>query len=1250
MKKNFILMVISIMILVAIPSGTIQQAKIQDASMVPSVPSVPRAPNSPNIKAERAKLDFNFGDIPLYFISNKGQVNQEAIFYAQTSKYTLWLTKEGLIFDHSVLRKDATDHANPPRRNRDIYQLCFRTTNKNPEMFAVEKNHLKINYFKGNDKSRWYCDIPTSKAVLYKNIYKNIDLKVYGIEKQVEYDWIIKPGGNPEDICFEYQNVKSTQIDDQGNLVIETDFNESLHKRPIGFQANDNSENAVIKEKPVPVEVKFKKTGENRYCFEVGNFNKNKELVIDPTVLTYSTYLGGKGLDEGYGIAVDSSGYTYVTGQTWSTNFPLKNQYQSDPGSEDIDAFVAKIDTTQSGSSSLIYSTYLGGLNLDCGSDIAVDSNGKVYVTGQTESTDFPTKNAYQTYQGDRDVFVVKIDTTKSGTAGLVYSTYFGGTDEDFGNGIAIDNKGNAYIAGGTFSLDFPTLNPCDATTAEDALEGFVARLDTTRSGTSSLIYSTYLGGNSSDECLDIVVDNNNCAYITGWTYSKDFPKKNQYQTYRGFSDVFVTKINTAVKGASSLVYSTYLGGSDSDYGQGIALSTSNTGYVHVTGITRSPNYPTLKSYQKHQGKEDAFVTTIDTTRTGTSSLIYSTYLGGENIDIGNGIAVDPMNGQCVYVTGVTRSSSFPILNPYQTSQGDDNEDVFVSKLDTSVAGSSSLLFSTYLGGKGKDVGNAIAVYDSRNVFVTGFTYSINFPTLNQYQKDPGDFNKDAFVTRLLLEPDKPPAIQLNRTNLDFSAVTGTTNSHTGSQSFTVSNSGGGNLNWTASTSDTWISIEPSTGTADTLVNVSVDPTGLAAGVTTGTITISDPLAENSPQTLNVTLTVREPGSTNPPFGEFSTPVDGSTVSSSIAVTGWVLDDVGVESVKIYRLEGEAPVYSVYIGDALFVEGARPDIEAAYPDYPMNYRAGWGYMMLTNFLPSGGNGTFTLQAVAVDVEGKETILGSKTIIADNAHAVKPFGAIDTPIQGGTISGNKFTNWGWVLTPQPNKIPINGSTLNVWIDGVIIGHPTYNVSRPDIEGLFTGYANSSGAGGYFNLDTTLYPNGIHIIFWTASDDAGNSDGIGSRYFSIQNSAGDHVSNVMAPVDNERELGIEKITVDNSAPVKVKKGFNRDSEAKPVYPANKGYTYIRLKELERVEIHFTSASVVKPLGLQVVPGRMKPLPVGSSLDKEKGIFYWQPGPGFVGDYRLVFLTKSSAGKWSKRNILVHIVPGSHAGNDE
>jgi hypothetical protein len=243
-----------------------------------------------------------------------------------------------------------------------------------------------------------------------------------------------------------------------------------------------------------------------------------------------------------------------------------------------------------------------------------------------------------------------------------------------------------------------------------------------------------------------------------------------------------------------------------------------------------------------------------------------------------------------------------------------------------------------------------------------------------------------------------------------------------------------------------------------------------------------------------------------PPFGSFDTPAHGATgVTGAIPVTGWTLDDVAVTRVEIHRnpMPGEpsGPNGKVYVGDATFVPGARPDVAAAYPTYPNADRAGWGYMLLPNMLSGQGNGPFTLYAH--DPEGHVTLLGSKAITCTNAAATRPFGTIDTPAQGHFVSGSAYNVFGWALTPQPGTIPTDGSTLQVYVDGVPLGHPTYDLYRSDIATLFPGYANSDGAVGLFVLDTTTLANGLHTIAWSVADDLGRSDGIGSRYFWVQN---------------------------------------------------------------------------------------------------------------------------------------------------
>lgn len=472
--------------------------------------------------------------------------------------------------------------------------------------------------------------------------------------------------------------------------------------------------------------------------------------------------------------------------------------------------------------------------------------------------------------------------------------------------------------------------------------------------------------------------------------------------------------------------------------------------------------------------------------------------------------------------------------------------------------------------------------------------------------------------------------ISLNRTRLYFAVNTNGTKTST--QTVLISNSGTGTLSWTATANASWLKVTPASGTQSGVLSVYIQPAGLNVGSYSSSITVSASGASNTPQTITVYLSVIQAGSTQLPFGEFSTPLAGSTVQSSIPVTGWVLDDIEVTSVKIYNGAN-------YIGDAVFVEGARPDVASAYPGYPKNYQAGWGYMLLSYFLPGGGNGSYTLYAIATDAEGNQVSLGEHTITVNNSSAVKPFGAIDTPTQGGLASGSTFINWGWVLTPQPRSIPISGSTINVWVDGVNIGHPTYNLYRADIATLFPGYANSNGAVGYRSINMSSYSNGIHTIQWTASDSGGNSDGIGSRYFTVQNVSSDENSTALAYKEEAKPRWTSDMALsplDNSKPITVACGYNTNVTPKVMYPDQNGIIAIHIPELERIEIHLQSANsqqTITPLGR---------LPVGSTWDSQQGILYWQPGPGFLGIYSLPFVYESSNKKPEKLVIEITIEP--------
>ena len=462
-------------------------------------------------------------------------------------------------------------------------------------------------------------------------------------------------------------------------------------------------------------------------AFTFGEYVTTEPLVIDPTLI-YSTYLGGSGADWGYDIAVDGPGNAYITGGTWSNDFPTKDPLQSDHGGS-CDVFVAKLNASGSG---LVYSTYLGGSSTDLGKSIAVDSLGNAYITGGTCSNDFSTKNPLQPdYGGGCDAFVAKLDP--SGSA-LIYSTYLGGSDGDEGHNIAVDTLGNAYIIGRTFSADFPSQNPLQPDYGGGYSDVFVAKLNASGSG---LVYSTYLGGSGKDLGESIAVDSLRNAYITGLSESADFPTQGPLQPDYGggYSDVFVAKLNAS---GSGLVYSTYLGGSGEDWGSDIAVDS--LGNAYITGWSKSADFPTQGPLQPDYGGGcDAFVAKLNASGFG---LVYSTFLGGTGGDSGRGIAVDSLGN--VYITGGTYSADFPTKNPLQPDYGG-GRDAFVAKLNASGSG---LVYSTFLGDSGGDLGLGIAADGSGNASITGWSESTDFPTKNPLQPDYGG-GRDAFVAKI---------------------------------------------------------------------------------------------------------------------------------------------------------------------------------------------------------------------------------------------------------------------------------------------------------------------------------------------------------------------------------------------------------------------------------------------------------------------------------------------------------------------
>ena len=735
----------------------------------------PISASQANPQAQARILD-GYGKLPLSFEANHGQADARVKFLSRKGGYTLFLTgDEAVLAWGGKKTKQASttrfvsgyrfsDTASPGKLDAPsgagqrpstlsadpevlatggVLRMKLRNANLAAKVTGQDELAGTSNYFIGNDPAKWRAKVPTYAKVKYEGIYPGIDLVYYGNQRQLEYDFIVAPGADPHRIAFDVRGAKRIRRDARGDLVLTMKMGEDeirWHK-PVVYQEKNGARQEIAAHYAI--------TDTNRVGFELAKYDASKPLYIDP--LIYSTYLGGSGNDEGYGIAVDSAGNAYVTGQTASIDFPTMNPLQPSYGGNG-DAFVAKLNAN---GSALVYSTYIGGSGGDVGFGIAVDSGGNAYVTGYTESTDFPTTNPLQpTSGGNGDAFVAKLNPNGSA---LVYSTYLGGSNHDGGFGIAVDGAGNAYVIGQTSSADFPTMNPLQPNSGGNG-DAFVTKINPNG---SALVYSTYLGGSGADIGAGIAVDGAGNAYVTGQTNSTDFPTVNPLQPANGGgNDAFVSKINPS---GSALVYSTYLGGGrdeDDSFDQPLSagIAVDSAGNAYVTGQTYSTDFPiTPGAFQTFCAGGpgpcawygDAFVSKLNPTG---SALVYSTYLGGVGRDAGYGIAVDSAGD--AYVTGRTLAmglpGSFPVTpGAFQTTCNNNCVDAFVTRIDHS---GSVLVYSTFLGGWGGDRlenwGHGIAADGSGNAYVIGKTQSIHFPTKNPLQAaNAGGY--DAFVTKI---------------------------------------------------------------------------------------------------------------------------------------------------------------------------------------------------------------------------------------------------------------------------------------------------------------------------------------------------------------------------------------------------------------------------------------------------------------------------------------------------------------------
>jgi hypothetical protein len=687
------------------------------------------------------------------FIANNGQIDARVAYVARTFGGALFVTQQGeLVYALPESRIDGTalrENLMEANNNRLIPHTIQ----------GVNATQTRINSFKGNDPSQWKTDIATFAEIDFGEIYEGIDFKLHSYGNNVEKIFTVHPGGTVDKIKLGLDGVSSLRVNSKGALEATTSLGVVTFTKPVAYQIINRQRVEVdaaykVDQTPIPPTSKIGKGASLAvYSFEIAEYDTSEDLIIDP--LLASTFVGGGGTDMGIEIDLDSSGNIIISGMTDSLDFPsTTGAYEASIGG-DQDIFVAKLNPE---GDQLLFATYIGGssdeyYNPDDPFEfyhfgMAVDDSGDIYVANNTASTDFPvTSDAYDTTfnGGGSDLFVAKLSSTGDQ---LLYATFVGGSDAEYGGGIEVDSSGNAYVTGQTYSTNFPATAGAYA----QAFQGgesdiFVIKINP--SG-SSLIYSTFLGGSAWDESTNIVVDSSGCAYVLGGGGSTDFPTTagafdTSHNDGGSYWDIYLTKLNSA---GSGLVYSTFLGGDDEEWASSMTLDSA--GNVYVYGGTNSADFPVTpgayetafpKNGLDDIGKKTAFITKMNPSGT---DLIYSTFFSKGGM---GGIAVDAEGN--TYMSGVTNSSEFPATQDAVSMTLGGDYDAVLMKLNPD---GDEILYATYLGGSfvtdGLEVGMDIAVDALGNMYVVGFTDSTDFPVQAPVQSAYGGGAYDAFMVK----------------------------------------------------------------------------------------------------------------------------------------------------------------------------------------------------------------------------------------------------------------------------------------------------------------------------------------------------------------------------------------------------------------------------------------------------------------------------------------------------------------------
>jgi hypothetical protein len=847
--------------------------------------------NSASGASTEAQISEAYGKLPLSFEANEGQTDGRVKFISRGPGYGLFLTSTDAVL---ALRNKSQAQGG----QQAVVRMRLLEANPDAHVEGHDELQGKSNYYVGNDPEKWRTGVATYARVQYRNVYPGIDMVYYGNQRQLEYDFVVAPGADPRRVAVGFEGVEALKVDAGGDLILRTAGGEIRQHKPVIYQEVDGARREVAGN--------YVLKGSGEVGFNVGEYDAARPLVIDP-VLVYSTFLGGSDGDSGFSIDVDARGYAYVTGYTTSNDFPVVKAAQDKranlPGTTRpyySDAFVTKLNALGTG---LIYSTYLGaGRAGEIGKGIAADAAGNAYVTGSTVCSpcvngngpnDFPVLNAAQPTAADpQEGFVVKL----SPAGAIVFSTFLGGTSGDSGEKIVVDDaSGDTYVAGNTGAPGFPTTpgayksSTC-STCANGTNHGYVVKYNTA----GAVQWSTLIGVGYA---YDIALDNGGNTYLTG-AAGLGFPvTPGAFQEkVTGGGEAFVAKLNPQ---GSDLLYSTFLGGAQSDRGYGIDVDAAGNAYV--TGHTQSATFPVTPGAldASFNGGEDAFVTKLNATGT---ALIYSTFLGGRGKDVGRAIALDTNNN--AYVIGQTTSLNYPVKNSVQMKISGGSE-IFLTKLS---AAGNAIFYSTFLGiGEGRD----LAVTGTGSAYLTGQASKVPV-TLGAFQtfKNAGDniAEYDAFVMRVNGTNEAAPTYSISGHIADSAGDAFTTDIRielSGKQNRTTNLNNADNYSFSA--------LPPGTYTVTvTRPGVAFDPPSQTVEIVNTNQTINFTAIENIQPTVTLTSPVHDAAFTAP--ADITLTADASDSDGSVAAVQFYANTMSGTTITI-GTDTTAP-YSVVWNDA----------------------------------------------------------------------------------------------------------------------------------------------------------------------------------------------------------------------------------------------------------------------------------------------------------------------------------------------